>query len=270
MARIDYTQEMHDFMAEIIPGHTVREISNLFHVKFGIELSKKQVIAYKKNRHIRSGTRGRMDLDDPRRKYPKELEDFVREVAPGRPAIEILELVNERFGPDTITLEHLRIFKKNHKISSGLTGQFETGHISPTKGRKMEEYCSPEALARSAATRFKNGNIPHNQKPLGAIIENGGYLWIKVSMTGTQKERWHQLHREVWERHNGPVPEGYNVTFLDGDRKNCDISNLAIVSDAEQGAMLRSGYRSDDPERTKVGITLAKMRLAIRDKRKNA
>lgn len=269
MARIEYTAEMQRYLSEIIPGHTLREISKMFLEKFDIELSIEQIRAYKKNRHIRSGTRGRMDLDDPRRKYPVEMESYVREIAQGRPSHEICEMVNERFGAGTITLNGLRAYKKNHGITSGLTGRFEKGHESPTKGRKMAEMSTPEAMARSARTQFKKGDIPHNLKPLGTIIENNGYLWVKVSMTGNQKERWRQLHREIWTQHNGPIPEGYNITFLDGNHKNCDISNLAIVSMAEQGALLRSGYRSDDPERTKVGINLAKLRLAVRDKRKS-
>ena len=33
-------------------------------------------------------------------------------------------------------------------------------------------------------------------------------------------------YRHVWEQANGEVPEGYVVAFRDGNRQNCDLSNL--------------------------------------------
>ena len=37
------------------------------------------------------------------------------------------------------------------------------------------------------------------------------------------------LHRYVWEKYNGPIPEGYQVHHLDKNRLNFDISNLCII-----------------------------------------
>lgn len=41
------------------------------------------------------------------------------------------------------------------------------------------------------------------------------------------------LHRDVWEYHNGPIPEGYHVHHIDGDPANNEISNLACLSPEE-------------------------------------
>ena len=42
-----------------------------------------------------------------------------------------------------------------------------------------------------------------------------------------------QKHRVVWEQAHGPIPEGYLVKFKDGNRMNCSIDNLYLVSRAD-------------------------------------
>ena len=40
----------------------------------------------------------------------------------------------------------------------------------------------------------------------------------------------HRLHRDVWETHNGPIPNGCDIHHLDGDTGNNSISNLECVA----------------------------------------
>jgi hypothetical protein len=40
-------------------------------------------------------------------------------------------------------------------------------------------------------------------------------------------------HRYVWEQANGPIPDGHNIAFRDGNRQNCDLSNLYLISREE-------------------------------------
>jgi len=37
-------------------------------------------------------------------------------------------------------------------------------------------------------------------------------------------------HRRVWERHYGPIPRGYEIHHIDGNRKNNDLENLKLVT----------------------------------------
>ena len=46
----------------------------------------------------------------------------------------------------------------------------------------------------------------------------------------------HRLHKDVWEFHNGPVPEGFHVHHIDGDTTNNSIENLACISRKEHKA----------------------------------
>jgi hypothetical protein len=50
-------------------------------------------------------------------------------------------MVNAEFGTD-ITTDRMLSYKKNHKLKSGFTGQFEKGHIPYTKGKRIEEFMS--------------------------------------------------------------------------------------------------------------------------------
>lgn len=43
------------------------------------------------------------------------------------------------------------------------------------------------------------------------------------------------LHRYVWEKHHGPIPEGYQVHHLDKNKLNYDISNLCLLSASDHG-----------------------------------
>lgn len=41
------------------------------------------------------------------------------------------------------------------------------------------------------------------------------------------------MHRDVWEYHNGPIPEGWDVHHKDENKANNDISNFECLPKAE-------------------------------------
>lgn len=41
------------------------------------------------------------------------------------------------------------------------------------------------------------------------------------------------LHRYVWEKFNGKIPEGYQIHHKDKNRRNFDLSNLELVKTSE-------------------------------------
>lgn len=47
--------------------------------------------------------------------------------------------------------------------------------------------------------------------------------------------------REAYIQNFGPIPEGMYVTALDGDMKNCDVSNIALISDRVYLGLWRNG-----------------------------
>lgn len=59
-------------------------------------------------------------------------------------------------------------------------------------------------------------------KAAGSISKHG----IKVNVEGKQ----YQVSNIVWEIHKGPIPDGYEVGFKDGDNSNCKIGNLLLLT----------------------------------------
>jgi len=57
-------------------------------------------------------------------------------------------------------------------------------------------------------------------------------------------QRGHRLHQAVWERHNGPIPDGHHVHHRDGNPLNNDIGNLECVSSSEHAREHMSPERS--------------------------
>lgn len=107
------------------------------------------------------------------------------------------------------------------------TTRFTKGHTPANKGKKMP----PETYAKVAGTMFKKGHINVRTKPVGSERVNvDGYMEVKVA----EPNKWRLKHRVVWEKANGPIPQGYNVQFKDGNPKNITLENLYLISRAQQ------------------------------------
>lgn len=120
--------------------------------------------------------------------------------------------------------------------------RFKKGHVPSCKGKREHEFRSPEAIEKCRRTQFKKGQRPHNTKPVGyERIDKDGYVLVKVA----DDKKMVLKHRHVWQQHYGEIPRGYNVMFRDGDRTNCDISNLELVSRQEAA---RRQVHSETPE----------------------
>ena len=115
----------------------------------------------------------------------------------------------------------------------------------------------------SPATEFKKGQMPVNFKPVGSErVDKNGYIMVKIKNPKT----WKMKHVVVWERQHGKVPTGQTVVFADGNRQNCDISNLLLVSRAQLVRMNQSGLFSDVPEVTRTGAVIAELMTVIGQK----
>lgn len=80
------------------------------------------------------------------------------------------------------------------------------------------------------------------KRKLGVVVETvifNGRRYNRYPESGNPAHRryfaraGHRLHRDVWEFHNGPIPEGMHVHHIDGDTANNDIGNLECIPDWE-------------------------------------
>lgn len=188
------------------------------------------------------------------RLFTKEQHDFFVDNQKYKSAKEMAELMNDTFGL-SVTDNQIRCYRRNHKIKSGNTGWFSKGQVPHNKGRKYP------GTANTGS--FRKGNTPHNYQPVGTIrYTTKGYPKRKIADPNV----WEFCHRREWEDHNGPIPKGCVVAFLDGDKTNWDISNLILLDNAELGAMNNKKYFTADPELTKAGAGVVKLGKKMKEK----
>ena len=109
--------------------------------------------------------------------------------------------------------------------SAGAPYRFKKGQVPLNKGIKGINYPG------SIPTQFKKGQRPSNWRPVGTVrVLEDGYLDIKMAEGMRQ---WKLLHRVIWERCNGKIPKGHIVSFIDGNKQNVKITNLSLMSMAQ-------------------------------------
>jgi hypothetical protein len=127
--------------------------------------------------------------------------------------------------------------------------QFKPGHAPFNKGRERRFWASDESQQRMAKGQFKPGQVrddnPNGRKnkPIGhEKVYADGYVWIITEHGRKQK------HRVVWEQAHGPIPPDHCVKFKDGNRTNCSLDNLYLVSRADHARETRAAL---SPEQKK-------------------
>lgn len=200
------------------------------------------------------------------KRYTKEERDFLIGFVPGHSYREIADEFNRVFDGN-LTVDQVRGFVKNNKLNTGRTGRFEKGHIPANKGRRMSE----GVYKKVAPTMFKEGHLPANTLPVGTEkVLADGYIWVKINDVSKAKKsvNWRRKHKIVWEKHNGAIPDGCIVAFLDGDKANCNIENLAVITRNENARMNQNGLYTKDKELTQTGIAVAKLMCKRAERRK--
>ena len=270
-----YPPEVHEFVKQNAPKMRDKELARECNKALGTSFTARKMKAFRGNHGYKNYKKQwtKEEYWQHQTRYPQGMYEFIRDNSWGVSSKEMAEMVNERFGMEW-TATGIKQFRQRHGIKSGVTGWYQKGHAPGNKGKKLEEYVGEERAAeikrRIAPTQFKKGEAPMNELPVGSIVVNSqGYKLRKRQMNGTLWERWEFLHRAVWVENYGPIPDGMMVIFRDNDRLNCDISNLTLVSKSENAALNKLGLRSEDPDLTDAGINLVKLRLAVKNRRRN-
>jgi len=73
-----------------------------------------------------------------------------------------------------------------------------------------------------------SGNSTKRKPPGSEFIDNtSGYTFVK-----DEAGHWHPKHLLIWKAANGPIPKGFFIKFIDGNKNNIDLGNLTLVSRA--------------------------------------
>ncbi len=165
--------------------------------------------------------------------FTKEQQEYIRNNAQGKLVSELTRELNERFNTNFID-KQVSSFKRRNKIKSGVS------------------------------TRFEKGMETHNKLPIGSeFTEPRGYTWVKVG----EPSVWQHKQVYIYEQYYGKVPKGYAVIFLDQDKTNFDISNLALVEQRDLMVAKNKGLIYDDKEMTKAGLLSAQLSNKVYDKK---
>lgn len=231
-----YSKEVKNFIAQHVKGVSNKELVELVNAEFGPIFTESKMSSYKKRHDLRSGTPRGTPPGSPTKLYPKEIQEFIKDNHVGTGPKGMAELLNKIFGT-SYTNEQMKSYYSYRKINGGLNGRFEKGHI------------------------------PVNYRPIGSerIDSKKGYTLIKTGEPNT----WEFKHKMIWEAKYGKVPEEYVLTFLDGDKSNIKLENLALITMAESLEINRSGLRSSNSEFTKTGILIAKVNISQRKRKKS-
>lgn len=102
---------------------------------------------------------------------------------------------------------------------------FVKGSTPANKGKKV----SPAVYDIMAKSFFSKGHAPHNTKYDGhERICKEGYVLIRI-----HKGKYVLKHRLVWMQVNGAIPKGMLLVFKDGNKNNCSVENLELISKKE-------------------------------------
>lgn len=217
-------------------------------------------------------------------KLPEGVLEFVRANAPGRGNAELAEMTNNAFGT-SFTAVNMKGYKAHHKIKSGIQPKPPSAFTPEIREYIFSYYEGvPYAKMADLVNQRFGTSIPvksfrwfyqNNKLKCGVKVswnkaapgdvskKKDDYQYIKME-NGT----WRLYHHYLWEQAHGPIPPGHMVTFLDGNTQNTDLNNLALISRTEQMHLMKDDLRFDNPELTKTGILIAKVKIAAGKKEK--
>ena len=111
-------------------------------------------------------------------------------------------------------------------------GYYKKGNVPHNKGVKMDEYLSEESIKNVKKTQFKKGEEHEGPNHISWVdglhhmTKDCVHVWTG---NGTSVRR----PKMVYEKHFGPIPKGYIIYHIDGNKDNDDPNNLEAISRAE-------------------------------------
>jgi hypothetical protein len=184
------------------------------------------------------------------------------------------------FPREDVNPANLHALRKRMGWKTGRTGQFEKGQTPANKGKRCPEGQGGRH-PNAQRTQFRKGATPHTYRGAGheRIDSKDGYVVMIVDepnpWSGAKTRPVHK-HRWLWEQANGPIPDGFCLKCLDGNKLNTDPSNWALIA---RGVLphlnggrfkKRLAYDAAAPELKPALMTAAKIKHALHTRRKDA
>lgn len=174
--------------------------------------------------------------------YTNEEIAYLEEIIPNYPPKIAVEMFNKKFNKQK-TKQQIIAYRDYHKI-------------------KVNYNCD-----RNKDGTFKKGHIPPRQKgeDYEFITKMGKYKYIYKKIANN---KFVLKHRYIWEKHNGKIPKGYDIAFLDGDRTNTNIDNLVLLKHDACISFANRELKSKDREITKTQVQIAELKSKANELKK--
>lgn len=143
---------------------------------------------------------------------------------------------------------------------ASIATRFQKGLVPANKGLRRPGWFR----GRMRETQFKKGQGGPRTMPVGSTRLIEGYVYRKVSAIPFQPYtvNWKPEHVLLWTAAHGPVPPGYKLRFLNGDRQDIRLENLELVTHAD--VMRRNTVHNLPPELAKAIQLLGALNRKIR------
>ena len=193
-------------------------------------------------------------------KWSDKEKEYLKEITPGHHYAEIVELMNKKFDRE-FTFELVKNAIGRYKLNTGFNGRFKKGNVPANKGQKG-------VCAKGAEKGwFKKGQVSINHKPVGSErTDLDGYTLIKVA----EPNKWKLKHRVIYEKAYGPIPPNMAVIFLDRNKRNFNINNLALVSREELAIINKNNFIKENAALSRAGVNVAKIKNKINKLKKES
>lgn len=223
----------------LYPDHLSSEIASIFGVTTGYVYSLAKKKCLKKTLTFKRSTLSNSnriisdtDIEEIRVLYPFTLtKDIAQKYAVSKSTIYGFATKYGWKKDPNFKLDVARRMAKD--LSSSRMGhRFKKGHTPANKGKMISEFMSSDQELRFRKNSFKAGNRPKSYLPIGTeiLMLKDGYIKVKIG----DPNKWELKHRLVWTKANGAIPKGCNVQFKNGNRQDCSIENLYIISKRDQ------------------------------------
>ena len=193
-------------------------------------------------------------------KWSDKEKEYLKEITPGHHYAEIVELMNKKFDRE-FTVELVKNAIGRYKLNTGFNGRFKKGNVPANKGQKG-------VCAKGAEKGwFKKGQVSINHKPVGSErTDLDGYTLIKVA----EPNKWQLKHRVIYEKAYGPIPPNMAVIFLDRNKRNFNINNLALVSREKLAIINKNNFIKENAALSRAGVNVAKVKNKINKLKKES
>lgn len=229
-----YSQEQLEFLRVGYLKMTVSELTKLFNDEYGLEKSEGTIQATLGNHKFRSGGRRKRLAGKPFR-YTQEQLNYLRQWYKTMSVPELARAFNQKFG--------LR------KTDQAIQGAIKLHGMRSGRKRGI-----PESEIKSIGSE--------------RVSSQSGFVWIKVKEPDPHRggeTRYKPKHKVVWEAANGPVPDGHHIRFLDGNKQNCNFSNLALFTRLESIYLNLLGFNDSPKELRETIILTARLRAKAKE-----